>query len=144
MTEVEMNNKRKEEFLHSKKLSRLLEMALEDLKKVEKDPRYRVSMWCWHETLGDQCLVCLAGACLAETFKFRISVNVPALRAVNNEAAACRLLAIDCLRSGDVESAADRMGIGTKLKNRQMPTYDEPTWWDAMYKLVSDLKEAGE
>lgn len=49
------------------KPSELLVLALEDLEKVEKDPKYQVNMGTWHRPSEFEpvCLVCLAGAVMA-------------------------------------------------------------------------------
>ena len=52
------------------KPSELLELALSDLEKVERSPRYEVSMNTWHRpTKGGVCEVCMAGAVMAKTIK---------------------------------------------------------------------------
>jgi hypothetical protein len=51
------------------KPSDLIEQALVDLEKTEKDPRYRIYMLSWHspDMSGDGgCLVCFAGAVMAQ------------------------------------------------------------------------------
>jgi hypothetical protein len=49
------------------KPSELMETALADLIKCEKDSSYRISMWTWHTPKGSTCDVCFAGAYLAQT-----------------------------------------------------------------------------
>ncbi len=51
------------------KLSALLQLALRDLKKCEKQPEYEVDMATWHERVSAMniCYVCLAGAVMAQT-----------------------------------------------------------------------------
>ncbi len=59
------------------KLSDLVDLALDDLEKVEKDPRYMVRMSSWHVSpdimmlRGEEpkCGVCFAGAVMAMTMK---------------------------------------------------------------------------
>lgn len=50
-----------------KKLSAAIRLALEDLKWVEKNPRYRVNMEIYHMPIRDKCNVCFAGAVMAHT-----------------------------------------------------------------------------
>lgn len=49
------------------KLSDLIDLAVTDLEVIEKNPRYKVDMSRFH-TGGDPCLVCFAGAIMANTF----------------------------------------------------------------------------
>lgn len=51
------------------KLSDLLELALDDLAKTERLPRYVIDMATWHAPMlfSEQCAVCLAGCVLART-----------------------------------------------------------------------------
>jgi ribosomal protein S27AE len=46
------------------KLSELLYIALEDLEKIEADPRYKINMDLWHRPNG-KCSVCAAGSVMA-------------------------------------------------------------------------------
>ena len=49
------------------KPSELIRLALKDLAAVELDARYVVEMLEWHLPAVDECLVCLAGAVMAQT-----------------------------------------------------------------------------
>lgn len=52
------------------KLSDLIEVALNDLELVEKDPRYKIRMDKWHSPQVDgKCHVCMAGAVMAMTLQ---------------------------------------------------------------------------
>jgi hypothetical protein len=53
--------------LQPRALSEWLELALEDLRKCEQDPRYEIDMSIWHSSRGSVCLVCLGGALMAQT-----------------------------------------------------------------------------
>ena len=48
-------------------LSAVIRVALDDLARVESDPRYKVNMTQWHRPIAGVCHVCLAGAIMAET-----------------------------------------------------------------------------
>lgn len=51
------------------KLSKLILLALADLEMVEKNPLYRIEMTKWHQSNGDLCKVCFAGAVMARSLK---------------------------------------------------------------------------
>ena len=47
--------------------SELLQLALNDLRTCEADPRYRIEMAVWHVMRGGTCYICLAGAVIANS-----------------------------------------------------------------------------
>lgn len=51
------------------KPSELIRLAIADLEKCEKDDRYEIDMYAWHQPDRDTgvCLVCLAGSVIAST-----------------------------------------------------------------------------
>jgi hypothetical protein len=151
--------------------SELLQQALDDLEKVEADPRYIVDMCRWHQPLEDQrCAVCLAGAVLAGsglsyTIDWRhIEFNVNIER---------KLGVIDSLRTGDARSAICSLhhasAPGSMLRTKYgdgdsiyasfdnvfeqlpqgldravTPYSDNPAKWRAeMVQLVADLRANG-
>lgn len=62
-----MSTSKKQEKLPDK-ASDLLTLALNDLAKVERSPRYVVNMHIWHAPNG-ACSVCFAGAVMAQTLE---------------------------------------------------------------------------
>lgn len=51
-------------------MSDVLELALRDLKMVEKDEKYEVKMTEWHQPISySKCQVCLAGSIMAKSLK---------------------------------------------------------------------------
>jgi hypothetical protein len=92
------------------KLSELIEVALEDLEKVERLPKvYRVEMSTWHRQEEGLCSVCLAGVViamrlgLAPTETLKISSSAP-----NKTQKA--LLALNATRCGAVQDAVLYLG----------------------------------
>lgn len=96
-------------------LSAVIRVALEDLARVEADPRYEVNMGVWHDNFGHgRCHVCLAGAVIAGTMGVpptqKISAPEDAVslytRKEMSEAVAdgvqTRLTALDFVRIGDI------------------------------------------
>lgn len=67
-------SKEQKEFLTCK-TSRLIEIAVDDLRKCEKSKKYIISMSDWIDNgigkEGEVCYVCLAGAALAQTMKVK-------------------------------------------------------------------------
>jgi hypothetical protein len=84
-------------------LHELLYIALCDLEKVEKDPRYRIEMEVWHNFngLNNTCKVCLAGAVLAKTCDIPLESNSWELFDLPWR----HLRAIDWLRKGYINTA---------------------------------------
>lgn len=142
------------------KLADLLELALDDLTEVEKDPGYRVRMNTWHEPDKHDglfvCTVCLAGAVLA---RGGVSREIDAIPSQFEPDVEVKLAAINELRIGNVQSALAALKGGNfyldhdttlavlKL-SRPVPNYphlavSQQPWYDAMRQLVADLRAAG-
>ena len=133
------------------KMSDLIEVALVDLRKVERmKGRYKIDMEVWHLP-NNKCAVCHAGAVMACT------LNVgPGVEAEPEDFSAWnrrRLTAIDSLRCGDAECAGYNLGFRSEKRfltlralNRSMPHYsDDPgAYKRAMKKLAADLRAIGE
>lgn len=93
-------------------LSAVIRVALDDLAKVEADPAYLVNMFTWHEPIGGQCHVCLAGAVMAGTIGIPTErfIDVPgaAVLKMSGDAAdgaRARLMALNMVRRGDIGDA---------------------------------------
>jgi hypothetical protein len=133
-------------------MSALLELALDDLAKIEKNRRYTVSMGSWHvySPNTDTCFVCLAGAVMACSLKMPIEKNVKP-EDFDDETGYC-LTALDYLRVGDIDAAyAARYGEGGEVSDKlplrvEVPAYgaDKAGWWVSMWDLVKTLKAAGD
>lgn len=138
---------RAERLLSATKLHEILRIALDDLKVVEKDPRYSVDMDSWH-TVGfadhtsseKKCFVCLGGSVLAG------SLGKPAdqdyAEMIVGDPRIYRILgALNSLRVGDVSDAQYEFGgcCDANGLSRGVPDYEEPGWWPAMEQLYSDL-----
>ena len=89
------------------KLSSLIRVALDDLHKVENDPKFRVDMSDWYHS-NSHCAVCFAGGVMA--FSLGKGANgghqYPENFGRQNEG---KLVAIDQCRIGDFSSALDEM-----------------------------------
>ena len=55
------------ELFASAPLSKVLEIALLDLEKIERSPKYIINMSTWYENSGEECNVCFAGCVMAST-----------------------------------------------------------------------------
>ncbi len=79
------------------KFSDTIDLALDDLEKIEQDERYRVDMGLWHTVDHDEkCHVCLGGAVMARTLEVDID-NCVIPEELGN-AVARKLNALDELR----------------------------------------------
>lgn len=132
------------------KMSQLILVALKDLAKVEKDSRYRINMNMYHGTLwqeSEKCPVCLAGAVMAKTLK----TPIHEMREPTDWPKGIRekLYAIDYLRVGDINSAADELNIkpprAFKFSDVNIISYErnKRKFHRDMKKLASDLKKVG-
>jgi len=123
------------------KLSDLIELALADLEKVEKNWRYKVNMSKWHRPiwnkwyLPNMCEVCFAGAVMAGTLGVDINENID-VRGFNDYIH-YRLRALDSLRVGDVEGALEY------LRMRQPPvgTIDVTPYEESPLLFRKDLEK---
>lgn len=129
------------------KLSALLELALDDLQKIERDRRYTVHMGCWHLNCGGQCYVCLAGAVMVR------ELHQPRLESVDPSAfehsQRRQLLALDWLRKGYVSYALAtlRQWQTPEQKHPHPPNFcavpydeDRKGFYNQMRRLVIDLR----
>lgn len=94
------------------KLSDLIDLAVDDLSAVEKMKRYAVNMSDWHvptnETISDKCEVCFAGSVMARTCG--LSPDVDGYNYMNSRGLRFenKMLALDSVRRGYVETAIDQ------------------------------------
>lgn len=130
-------------------MSELIVLGLDDLRKVEQSKLYRVNMGDWHRPIGDKCVVCLAGAVMAETLGTPIdSYEEPWDRDDGN---VDQLLALDSLRIGDVCTAARELELPLDTPaaagefDRDIANYhdDKEAFHKQMRQLADDLREAG-
>lgn len=121
----------------------LLDVALADLRAVEADDRYAVSMGFWHAPIDGTCVVCAAGAVMAESLG--VSPGRSVLPEYFDDITAKKLCVINSLRMGHVEYAAERLGVPTSIKSRSVAHYviDRDQFYADMTKLRDDLKAAG-
>lgn len=89
------------------KLSDLAEAALADLEAVEKDERYVVDMESWHEPADGVCMVCLAGAVMANRLVCNPTVTL--MPSMLHEAQ--KLRSLNLLRMGIISGALEQFGI---------------------------------
>ena len=86
------------------KLSDLAELALNDLEKCEAMPEvYEIRMSAWHKPGVGKCLVCAAGAVMAQTL--RVPHFLEKSPGFFDRDTRLKLLAINSLRLGDLHHA---------------------------------------
>lgn len=128
------------------KPSELIRVALDDLKKCEASPGYRINMNNWHIPLGaGTCEVCLAGAVMAQSLGSSPRHDMSPPSFVGSESK--KLRALDCFRMGDAWSGTNAMGFDCPdLEDLvEIPEYrDDPeAFHKAMRALADDLEGAG-
>ncbi len=146
-----------------KKLSVAMRIALNDLRKVERDPKYKVSMSVWHEppnrdSFAPKCTVCFAGSVMAKTcelprdtdyYNFTFPEDWQNVFSALNKA-----------RQGKLEDALDLLGRGFRAVSKirhlfstnlyagtvEVTSYKEnPVQWRKdMFKIVHELEAVGE
>ena len=92
------------------KPSELIKLAINDLKEVERDPRYRVDMDQWHRVgmpYDDRCHLCLAGAVMAG--QLGVDSDEGATPGMFDELKALR--ALDEFRQGELHNAFGYLSI---------------------------------
>ena len=115
-----------------RKLSAAIIAAVEDLKKVERNPKIQIVMNQWHKPItaddvdaGDalpyevgQCAMCFAGAFISGTCKVPLNESVTAQGSGNRTDGDCVMTALDYIREGMLESAVYSWPFGGK-RNRE-------------------------
>ena len=128
------------------KLSDLLELALDDLEKIEKNPRYGITMSAWHEPLPDGiCHVCLAGAVMAQTLE--VPHNSDITPSLFPDTLSRKLNALDFLRKGEIAYAQMQMGMDVYTQGLDIDVIkyhiDPKGFKQTLRKLVPELREKG-
>lgn len=135
------------------KPSELLSLALEDLQKCEKDPRYSIDMDVWHEGedmwlgISLPCYVCMAGALMVH--ELDADIHKILLPDTFDDDTEIKLLAVDDLRRGHVATALDILGISNNAPyrptSRRIHSYhtDRDLFITDIKCLIEDLKNAG-
>lgn len=132
------------------KPSALIRLALDDLRKVERDERYGVYMGEWHVPRDSgTCEVCLAGAVMAMSLGANIQTySMPSDFQEQDQATTERLLALNNFRSGHI---ADGLCVMRCYSSRRsLPNYmfvpnyhtDHEDFYVAMEKMADMLERA--
>ncbi len=125
------------------KLSDILELALNDLKKVEADKKnFAVDMKdLAYKNEDGKCAVCLAGSVLAQ------SCQIPADKLMDDEVYLSDeentlVEVVDSLRTGDLEEISYFTHRISKLADRFIPDYEDSPkeFRAAMKELIADLR----
>ena len=124
------------------KLSDCIILALADLEKVEASDQYVVNMHEWHRPGDDnRCVVCLAGAVIAETLGgVRLQVLSPSHYP---DETATRLFALNDVRCGDVCGALlHQMGVHESIVSDFVTFYpDVPDYEESPKEFKSKMRE---
>lgn len=95
--------------------SKLIRLAIRDLKKVERLKTRKINMHIWHESRVIDgkpfCVVCLAGSVMDRTLKIDPKINMREGQGLISSADLRALGALNNLRSGYVEGAFLSLGI---------------------------------
>jgi len=128
------------------KPSDLIEVALKDLIKCEKSPKYKIDMDDWHsiDYGSDICEVCLGGSVMAQTLETPIGYASPDF--VNEYSNSIK--ALDDFRRGSVGVGFWNLNLDGEegeVFNREITDYEENAgkFKRQMRKLARDLRAAG-
>lgn len=127
------------------KPSQLIDLAIDDLEKVENSERYRVNMSEWHTPYDETCHVCLAGAVMAMELQ---ADPLDELCPEDFEQLDGALLALDQFRRGLVGEGLQLLWLTTSAPvaaSRNVMRYDvNPTQFKAdMRQMAKDFRELG-
>ena len=127
---------------------KLLELALNDLRKAERSKKYVVDMNHWYKP-NSVCRVCLAGSVMAFSLSVVPDKDAPDREIVPSdlgEAWDMALLGLDSMRFGSFHCVPGVAGELAELAYCKAgnPTYekDRPKWLRTIRKCVRILKEA--
>jgi len=107
------------------KPSKLINLALNDLRKAQKDKKYKINMGFWRkfDYYDRRCLVCAAGAVISFSLKNQGDCVEPSDFDTDTRN---KLLSIDLFRRGWVGQALQRMNKEPgKFFYREIPAYDK-------------------
>lgn len=127
------------------KPSELIRIALKDLRKCEKDPRYKVDMDFWHAPNG-KCKVCFAGAVMAKRLGVPINVSIDS-NMTESQPEYLKLLALDYARLGWARDMATTMGCQfdrTLIPGKVdlVPYENNPAAFKRGMRAMADLMES--
>ena len=141
------------------KLSDLMEVALKDLRRVERSKKYVVDMGKWHSP-NSVCHVCYGGAVMTRVLK--PDEGIGALRGTFGNRTTHKFLALNAIRTGDISDALDILNIkyvwkynagftsNIVVKKHVLPIkvpecdydVDKTQWHKDMRKIIRILRKA--
>ena len=151
------------ELFASAPISKVIEIALLDLEKIERSPQHTVRMSTWYEQDGEECYVCFAGCVMASTlaecplrddeYRTREEYGITPGR-YEDKRITKRLRALDLARRGFVEALpafmddkTDYPDIADDYDNYSMDWVhyeDDPvTFKSGMKKMAIELRAKG-
>lgn len=136
-------------WLLPRRLSDLLELAIEDLEKCEANGRYDIDMGHWHLPLRDGCAVCLAGGIMAQTMGVDVKTKVRYPWHRWPDYIAARMCALNSLREGEIARALEHIGRGSEPhpftnENYPVPYEKDPEAFKSVMRCIAnDLRREG-
>jgi hypothetical protein len=126
------------------KPSELIRVALADLEKVEKNPRYIINMDIWHSPkFSDKklCGVCLAGSIIACRSGYTPSKTLSYKDLPNQK----KMSALNYFRKGDIVEGCEELGLKCKMSARPISKYEHNAgaFKQDMQTLANDLEAYG-
>lgn len=133
-----------------RKLSELLELALEDLEKTENTPGFRIDMNRWLDNIHGNCVACLAGSVMVQQFckppkedECAISPIDLYVEQIISYDDFVRLKALDCLRTGQIRRAYETLcHYDLDFQDVFVTDYDDDSvlWHECMQRVLNELK----
>ncbi len=140
------------------KPSDLIEVALNDLRRVRKSKKFKIDMYDWFSgQLDGRCSVCLAGAVMAKTLNLKVSEGDTLIPNCNLRVSpvSAKLEALNSFRTGEVIQGLRDMGIYVDTLSKEsvdefyavdgtVPYYsavNSRPFFNAMRKMIEVLRK---
>jgi hypothetical protein len=125
--------------------SELIRLAIADLEKIEKNPKYAIYMGDWHavDSYTGKCEVCLAGSVMACTLG--VSPNIDSDACEFGDDVSAKLYALNDFRTGQIGAAFWSMGIEIPdgLEDQDIVSYDsDPKEFKRQMLAMADMLES--
>ena len=126
--------------------SELLQLALDDLRKCEADPRFVIDMRYWLVAKTNTCHVCLAGSVMAQSLGANVEFDCSP--GSFDRDTLKKLMALNYFRQGCIQLGYESLGRKRPTQVRRgwpAATYfDKEQFQQDMESLVKHLQEHGE
>lgn len=131
------------------KASELIRLALADLRKSEENPNHVINMMEWHAPFPcERCMVCLAGAVMANTLKIPDNVSASPSNGSFSTDTCKKLIALNAFRVGNIHDGLYAMGYFENHEIYNFPvlgyySHDADRFHEKMEEMAAYLEAKG-